>query len=108
MSSAAFLFLTLLCKLEIISNKLSLGFPGGSDGKESVCNAGRNWGLISESGRYPGKGNCYLLQYSCLGYSMDRGARWATVMGSQRAGHDWATNTHIDTHTHIHIHTQCL
>ena len=31
--------LNTLCKLEMISNKLSLGFPGGSDGKESVCNA---------------------------------------------------------------------
>ena len=32
--------LNTLCKLEMISNKPSLGFPGGSDGKESVCNAG--------------------------------------------------------------------
>ena len=31
--------LNTLCKLEMISNKLSLGFPGGSDGKESECNA---------------------------------------------------------------------
>ena len=55
--------LNTLCKLEMISNKPSLGFPGGSDGKESVCNAG-DQGLISESGRCPGEGNCYLLQYS--------------------------------------------
>ena len=55
--------LNTLCKLEMISNKLSLGFPGGSDGKESVCNAA-DQGLISESGRCPGEGNCYLLQYS--------------------------------------------
>ena len=26
-------------------------------------------------------------------------------MGSQRAGHNWATNTHIHTHTHTHTHT---
>ena len=32
--------LNTLCKLEMISNKLSLGFPGGSDGEESSCNAG--------------------------------------------------------------------
>ena len=41
------------------------GFPGGSDGKESACNAG-DVGLIPESGRSPGGGNGYPLQYSCL------------------------------------------
>ena len=37
------------------------------------------------------KGHCYPLRYSCLENPMDRGAWWATVMGSQRVGHDWAT-----------------
>ena len=46
---------------------------GGSDGKESACNAG-DLGLISGSGRSPGEGNDYPLQYSCLGNPMDRGA----------------------------------
>ena len=32
------------------------GFPGGSDGQESVCNAG-DLGLILVSGRSPGEGN---------------------------------------------------
>ena len=32
------------------------GFPGGTDGKESVCNTG-DLGLIPELGRYPGEGN---------------------------------------------------
>ena len=32
------------------------GSPGGSHGKEAVCNAG-DWGLIPESGRSPGEGN---------------------------------------------------
>ena len=41
------------------------GFPGGSDGKESACNAG-DTGLIPGSGRSPGEGNGYSLQYSCL------------------------------------------
>ena len=49
------------------------GFPGGSDGKESVCNAG-DPGAISGSGRSPGEGNGYPLQYSCLENFMDRGA----------------------------------
>ena len=50
-----------------------LGFPGGSDGKESTCNTG-DFGLISVSGRCPREGNGYPLQYSCLENSMDRGA----------------------------------
>ena len=36
-------------------------------------------GLIPGSGRSPGKGNGYPLQYSCLGNLMDRGAWRATV-----------------------------
>ena len=56
------------------------GFPGGSDGKESAYNAG-DLGLIPGSGRYPGEGNGYPLQYSCLESSKDRGALWATVHG---------------------------
>ena len=37
--------------------------------------------LILESGRSPGEGNGYPLQYSCLENSMDRGAWQATVHG---------------------------
>ena len=47
-------------------------FPGGSDGKGSACNAG-DLGLILWSGRSPGEGNGYSLQYSCLENPMDRG-----------------------------------
>jgi len=50
-----------------------LGLPGGSNGKESTCNAG-NLGLIPGLGRSPGEGNGYPLQYSCLENSIDRGA----------------------------------
>ena len=57
-----------------------LGFPGGSDGKESACNTG-DPGLIPGSGRSPGKGKGYPLQYSFLEDSMDRGAWWAIVYG---------------------------
>ena len=42
-----------------------LGFPGGSDGKESVYNAG-DLGLIPGLGRSPGEGNSYQFQYSGL------------------------------------------
>ena len=56
------------------------GFPGGSDDKESACNAG-DLDLIPRSGRSLGKGNGYPLRYSCFGNSVDRGAWWATVYG---------------------------
>ena len=55
-------------------------FPGGSDGKESVCNVG-DLGSIPRSGRSPGEGNGNPLQYSCLENSMDGRAWWATVHG---------------------------
>ena len=56
------------------------GFPGGSDNKESACNAG-DPSSIPGSGRFPGEGNSYPLQYSCLDNPMDRGTRPATVHG---------------------------
>ena len=56
------------------------GFPDGSDGKESACNAG-DLGSIPGLGRSSGEGNGNSLQYSCLENSKDRGAWWATVLG---------------------------
>ena len=41
----------------------------------------RDSGSIPGSGRSPGEGNGNLLQFSCLGNPMDRGAWWATVHG---------------------------
>ena len=49
-----------------------MGFPGGSDGKESACSAG-DLGSISGLGRSPEVGNDNLFQYSSLENSMDRG-----------------------------------
>ena len=57
-----------------------MDFPGGSDGKASVYNAG-DLGSIPGSRRSPGEGNGNPLQYSCLENPMDRGAWWATVRG---------------------------
>ena len=53
---------------------------GGLDGKESACNAG-DLGSIPGSGRSPGEGSGYPLQYFCLEDPMDRGAWQATVHG---------------------------
>ena len=57
-----------------------MGFPGDSDGKESVCSEG-DLDLIPELGRSLGKGNGNPLQYSCLENPMDREAWQATVHG---------------------------
>jgi len=59
---------------------IALDFSGGSEGKESACNAAD---LDSVPGleRFPVEGNGDPLQYSCLGNPKDRGAWWATVHG---------------------------
>ena len=57
-----------------------MGFPHGSDGKESTCSA-EDLGLIPRLGKSPGEGNGYPPQYSCLENSMDRGAWRAIVPG---------------------------
>ena len=55
----------------IYKSKLTLtGFPCGSTGKESACNAG-DLGSIPGLGRSPGEGKSYPLQYSGLESSMD-------------------------------------
>ena len=64
------------------------GFPGGISGKESACQCRRHKsaGSIPGSGRSPGVGNSYPLQYSDLENSMGRGACWATV---HKAAKSW-------------------
>ena len=60
--------------------KFKVGFPGGSDGKASTCNAG-DPGVIPGSGRSRGEGNSNPLQHFCLENPMDGGALQATVHG---------------------------
>jgi len=48
-----------------------MDFPGGSDDKESDYNSG-DLDSILGSGRSPGEGNGYPLQYSCLENYMER------------------------------------
>ena len=55
-----------------------VGFPGGSDAKDSACNAG-DLGLIPGLGISLGEGNGNPLQYSCLENPMGGGAWWAIV-----------------------------
>ena len=61
----------------------SLGFPTGSGGKESACNAG-DLDSIPGSGRSPREGNGYPFQYSCLENFMNRGAQRATGVSKSR------------------------
>ena len=60
-----------------------MGFPDGSTGKESACNAGDigDRGSIPRSGKYPRGGNGNPLQCSCLENPRDGGAWWAAVHG---------------------------
>ena len=61
------------------------GFPDGSDGKDSACNAG-DLSFIPGLGRYPEEGDGYSLQYSYMENLMDRGAWWTTVPWGHRVG----------------------
>ena len=67
-----------------------MGFPGGSDGKESASDAG-DLGSIPESGRFPWEGNGNPLEYSCLENPMDSGAWEDSRLGDRRVGRAWAT-----------------
>ena len=87
----------LLCKIYYTAVKSFTGFPGGSGGKESVCNVG-DPGLIPGLERSPGEGNGNPLQYSCLKNSMDRGA-WGLV-GYSSWGRKESDMTERLTHTH--------
>ena len=62
----------------IITGIIIICFPGGSDGKESACDA-VDPGSIFGLGRSPGEGNGNPLQYGCLENSKDRGAWQSTV-----------------------------
>ena len=52
-------------KGELSTSELKLGYPSGSDGKESACNVG-DLNSIPGLGRSPGEGHENPFQYSCL------------------------------------------
>ena len=72
------------------------GFPGGSDGKEFVCNAGDQVQSLDREDSL-GEGNGYPLQYSCLENPMDRGDWWATIHGVPK-------NQTCLSNQHLHFH----
>ena len=55
-----------------------------ADGKQSASSV-EDLGSIPGLGRFPGEGNGYSLQFSCLENSMDRGAWWATIHGFEKS-----------------------
>ena len=91
---------------------IKLGFLGGSDSKESACNAGDpsdSWvrKILWRRDWLP-------TPVFCLGNPMDRGACRLQSMGSQSVGQAWATNTftspfHIKMHSTIYLlfHNMC-
>ena len=76
------------------SNRCVVGFPAGSDSKESACNSGDLY-LIPGLGRSHEEGNGNSLLYSCLEKSMDRDAWRATVHGGHKELHPTEWLTHI-------------
>ena len=72
-----------------------MGFPGGSDSKESACNTG-DLGLILGLGKSPGGGNGNPLWYSCLKIPRTEEPGGLQSTGSPRVRHDLATE-HTDT-----------
>ena len=79
--SSAFVFQKVrFCSNEDIQKLIQFSFPCSSVSKESACSA-EDLGSIPGSGRSPGEGNGNLLQYSCLGNPLERGAWRTTVHG---------------------------
>ena len=65
-------------------------FPGGSVGKEPVCNVG-DPGSVPGSRRSPGEGKGYPPQYFCLENSMDRGA-WRSAVHGVTKSRTWLSD----------------
>ena len=64
-----------------------IDFPGGSDCKASVYNAG-DPGSVPGLGRSPGEGHGNPLQYYCLEIPWTEEPGMPQSMGLQRVGHD--------------------
>ena len=82
-------------------------FPGGSDGKAPCLQCG-DLGSVPGLGRSSGEGNGTPLQYSCLENPMDGKPDRLQSMGSQRAGHDWATSLSLSPERSYHKETYII
>ena len=74
-----------------------LGFLGGSDGKESACNSGRQETQVQSLSQEDPLEKGMATHPSVLAWRIPwtEESDGVQKMGSQRVGHDWATNTHI-------------
>ena len=85
----------MILKFVKVESKIQKDFPGGSDGKESACNAGgaRDAGSVPGLWRPPREGNA--THPSILAWKTPRTEEPGGLqsMGSQRVRHDWATIT---------------
>ena len=92
------------CRICLNSSIPKFEIPRWHSGKESTWKFRRHRHVssIPESGRSPGAGNGYLLQYTCLDNPMDRGTWKATVHVITNS------QTHLSTYTHTHAHTHSL
>ena len=83
----------------LIQGDVEFGFPGDAVVKNSPANAGdiRDTSLIPGLGRSPGEGNCNPLQYSSPKILWTEEPGRLQSRGSQRVGHDWATE-------HMYVH----
>ena len=83
-------------KRDGLSTPVFLGFPCGSASKESAYNTG-DLSLISGSGRSPGEGKGYPLQYSGLENSMD------CIVHGVAKSRTWLSDLHFYLHIYIYI-----
>ena len=93
--------MTLLQNLNKVFGQPNISTPGGSDGKESACNAG-DPRLIPGLRKSPGERNGNPLKYSCPENPMNRGAWWAMVHGVSKS------QTELSTHTHTNYNFSVL
>ena len=89
--SSSFYFLIYILKL-----------PGGSDSKETACNAG-DPGSIPGLGRSPGEGNANPFPYSCLGNPINRAVWRATVCGVTKESDTTEQITHTNTISYLNF-----
>ena len=102
------------CKVLYMTEWLSththkyLGFPGGSDGKESTCNAG-DWGWVPGSGRSPGGGHGNSLQCSCLkNPHRQTSLEGYSLIELQRVEHNWVTKHSTDSMFYMSVTLKCI
>ena len=82
------------CPVSVFRPHILLGFPGGSDSKESACNVG-DPGSIPGLGRSPGDGNGYHSSILAWRIPWTEEPGRLQSMRSQRVGHDWETCTSL-------------